>query len=59
MTSSKVENTKLTVEEIRCSEGFEKITNEEALRIIENLHTYCSLAYKAYINLLNRKDNGH
>lgn len=47
-----IEDTKLTVEELRQHKGFEEIKEAEAIQIIDQLHNLCIIIYENYVSTL-------
>ena len=42
---------KITIEELKTFEGFENISDEEAIQIIDCLHTVSLIAYSIFTNV--------
>ena len=45
-----IQETKLTIEELRQCDGFEDIDEEQGLEIIDFLHGFCILIYENYVS---------
>ena len=45
---SELNDTRLTIEEIRACEGFEGYEDEEISRLADFMHEFCIMAYEVY-----------